>query len=186
MTTASDAEALLLRNQNYQAAREWALHSMSDEDLSTYNHLVSEPATRDAGVDFLYSRWLENRPSEAPTPPAPPAQRDPDLYYSQADVAAAMRDPRYQTDSRYRDEVTYRVYQSKQAGHLESSGRFYSQGSTTTAGLGDRDAAWHEQHKRQTESDRAAEHAARLERQAESARAEAEQAVGRQAWTQWS
>lgn len=188
MTTATEreAEALLLRNPNYRAARDWALANMSDADLAEYNKLIAEPATRSAGVDFLYGAWIEaKRAAEAPAAPQMPEARDPALYYSAADLAADTRKPEYQHDARFREEVAFKLHKSKQAGVFESLNRSHRQAESISR-LPDHDAASHAAAKKEQEAQRAADHAAELERRAQEVRAEAAQAEQKAQWRQWN
>lgn len=173
-----DAQNQLLRNPTFQAARAWALQNWSDEELAEYNRLASEPATRGRAVDMLYADYLAARQvEEEPAAPEPPQPRDPNLFYSQDEMAAAMKDPRYQTDPRYREEVTYKLHASKQAGTLESTGQVFRRDFEVVARLEDRMPDWHAAEKRRQDQQRAAEHAERLRREAEAAAHAAERAL---------
>jgi hypothetical protein len=182
-------QELLERNPNYQAAREWAKAHWSDAELARYNALIGQPATRDEGLNLLLNTYAFAKAAAAAAQaqtPQPPEARDPNLFYSQPEVAAAMKDPRYRTDGRYREEIAWRVHQSKDAGTLETSGRFYTQARETVSHMPDRMPGFHEAERQRQEAERRAERAAELKRQAEALERADEIEATRKANTRWT
>ena len=98
--------------QEYQKLSNWAAENLSDSDLEAYN-LTVESGTVDQAKFAIRSLYRQFQEAGAPTiaqgsvngTGIPPFQ-------SRAQVTVAMRDPRYETDPAYRDEVLKRLERS--------------------------------------------------------------------------
>lgn len=112
------AEGQLIRNkimggiggeENYQALGAWLARTMTPAQLAHYNEQVSSSNVEvvEATVQAQYARYTQAHGSQpqrtlSGTTTAAPAG---DVFRSQAEVTAAMSDPRYNTDPAYRQTL---------------------------------------------------------------------------------
>lgn len=98
--------------QEYQKLANWAAETLSEEDLDAYNETVESGTVAQAkfAIKALYSqfqaagspRLAQGSVNGTGVPP----------FQSRAQVTAAMRDARYDSDPAYRDEVLQRLARS--------------------------------------------------------------------------
>ena len=96
----------------YQEMTEWALDNLSEGEIEAFNSIVEKGTIEQAkvAVKGLYARYVSEGSGSSPkllqggtrgTGVAP--------FTSAAQVTAAMRDPRYDKDASYRQEVQQRM-----------------------------------------------------------------------------
>lgn len=98
--------------QEYQKLSAWAAETLNDEELEAYNETVESGTVAQAkfAIKALYSqfraagspRLAQGSVNGTGVPP----------FQSRQQVTAAMRDPRYDADPAYRDEVLKRLARS--------------------------------------------------------------------------
>lgn len=98
-------------NANYTAMSEWASDNLTEGDLDAFNSLVESGSVEQAkmAVKGLYSRFISagGQPPELAQGGTGGSSVKP--FGSAAQVTEAMRDPRYQTDPAYRENVARRL-----------------------------------------------------------------------------
>ena len=98
--------------QEYQKLSAWAAETLSDDDLEAYNETVESGTVSQAkfAIKSLYSQFqaagspklVQGSVNGTGVPP----------FQSRAQVTAAMKDRRYDSDPAYRDEVLKRLARS--------------------------------------------------------------------------
>ena len=101
----------------FKAASKWAAQNMGEEDLNSYNSLISNPATAKQGVEWLMAKFSAARPSEGSFIQAESAGVG-DVFRDRKELIAAMNDPRYESQPSYRTDVAEKMARSKAAGTL--------------------------------------------------------------------
>lgn len=102
--------------ESYGVLRDWAAQNVEKGSLSTYNDMVNSGnvAQAKAAVTWLKSMYTEANGSEPKLVSGQTnAASSAEPFRSTAQVTQAMRDPRYQTDPAYREEVYKRLAASK-------------------------------------------------------------------------
>lgn len=103
--------------ESYSAMSKWAAEQLSDDDLDAFNSALDNPKLRETAVRGLYARYQAANPSEGSLRGPQGAQTATgDVFQSKDEVLKAMRDPKYQTDSSYRTEVTEKLARSQRSG----------------------------------------------------------------------
>ena len=108
----SDSEVAELRNiaggdEGYQEMIAWASENLSPEDIKRYDNVIAS-GNYDAisfAVEALKSKYTEAMGVEGQLFKGKPAANTRDVFRSQAEVVAAMSDPRYDRDPAYRRDV---------------------------------------------------------------------------------
>jgi hypothetical protein len=104
----------------------WAAEKLNDAELDAFNNSLDNPDLRENAVRGLYARYAAARPSEGRfVAPAGAAVSDGDAFKSRDELTAAMKDPRYATDARYRGEVEAKLARSHAAGFRVSPPRMF-------------------------------------------------------------
>ena len=91
----------------YNNLTEWAQENVNEEYVDAFNSLVEEgnlPMVQLA-VAGLQAEFERNNGYEGEMLTGRAAQSQPDVFRSQAEVVAAMQDPRYDSDPAYRQDV---------------------------------------------------------------------------------
>ncbi len=97
--------------ESYNAMAQWAGESLSDEELSAYNSIVESGTVEQAkmAVNGLYARYKESGGTSPQLTQGRTTGGNVAPFNSAAQVTAAMRDGRYESDPAYRAEVEKRL-----------------------------------------------------------------------------
>jgi hypothetical protein len=103
--------------ENYDAMARWAAEKLSDAELNAYNESLDDPAKRENAVRGLYARYTTARPSEGKliTPAGTPSQAG-DVYTDKSQLIADQKNPLYQTDASFRQNVMEKLQRSQAGG----------------------------------------------------------------------
>lgn len=115
----SEAEVAELRgiaggDEGYQEMIAWASENLSPEDIQRYDNVIAS-GNYDAisfAVQALQSKYSEAMGVEGQLFKGKPAANTRDVFRSQAEVVAAMSDPRYDRDPAYRQDVFAKLERS--------------------------------------------------------------------------
>ena len=99
---------------NYNRVVEWAASNLPDKQIDTFDSVVDSGNPAAIGIAFqgLQSQYNEANGYEGRMLQGKPASSTGDVYRSQAELVAAMGDPRYDTDPAYRADVIQKLEQS--------------------------------------------------------------------------
>ena len=101
-------------DQVYKSMLEWAANNFSKDEVSMYDQ-VMESGQSDAiffAVQALQARYNDNMGSDGQLLTGRGAQNSDDSFKSQAELVAAMSDPRYDRDPAYRKDLMRRLENS--------------------------------------------------------------------------
>lgn len=103
--------------ETYEAATSWAAKNLKADEIEAFNAALDDPKLRETAITGLIARHQKAVPSEGRqvTPTDTPSAGS-DVFQSRDDLIAAQKDPRYQTDARYRQEVAEKLARSQRAG----------------------------------------------------------------------
>ena len=92
---------------NYNAVVTWASENLTQRQIDAYDSVVDSGNTAAIGIAFqgLQSQYNDAMGYEGRMLSGKPARSGGDVYRSQAELVAAMGDPRYDTDPAYRADV---------------------------------------------------------------------------------
>lgn len=115
----SDSEVAELRgiaggDEGYQEMIAWASENLSPQDIQRYDNVIAG-GNYDAisfAVEALKSKYTEAMGVEGQLFKGKPASSSKDVFRSQAEVVAAMSDPRYDRDPAYRQDVFAKLERS--------------------------------------------------------------------------
>ena len=115
----SDQEVAELRgiaggDDGYQEMIAWASDNLSPQDIQRYDSVIAS-GNYDAisfAVEALKSKYTEAMGVEGQLFKGKPASSTRDVFRSQAEVVAAMSDPRYDRDPAYRSDVFEKLERS--------------------------------------------------------------------------
>jgi hypothetical protein len=115
----SDQEVAELRgiaggDDGYQEMIAWASDNLSPQDIQRYDSVIAS-GNYDAisfAVEALKSKYTEAMGVEGQLFKGKPASNTRDVFRSQAEVVAAMSDPRYDRDPAYRSDVFEKLERS--------------------------------------------------------------------------
>jgi len=115
----SDSEVAELRgiaggDEGYQEMIAWASENLSPQDIQRYDNVIAS-GNYDAisfAVEALKSKYTEAMGVEGQLFKGKPAGSSKDVFRSQAEVVAAMSDPRYDRDPAYRQDVFAKLERS--------------------------------------------------------------------------
>ena len=115
----SDSEVAELRgiaggDEGYQEMIAWASDNLSPQDIQRYDNVIAS-GNYDAisfAVEALKSKYTEAMGVEGQLFKGKPAASSKDVFRSQAEVVAAMSDPRYDRDPAYRQDVFAKLERS--------------------------------------------------------------------------
>ncbi len=99
---------------NYNKVIEWAASNLSDAQINAFDSVVDSGNPAAIGIAFqgLQSQYNEVNGYEGRMLQGKPAASSGNIYRSQAELVAAMGDPRYDTDPAYRADVIQKLEQS--------------------------------------------------------------------------
>lgn len=103
--------------ETYEAATAWAAKNLKSDEIEAFNAALDDPKLRETAITGLIARHQKAVPSEGRqlTPNDSPAAGS-DVFESKDDLIAAQKDPRYQTDAKYRQEVAEKLARSQRGG----------------------------------------------------------------------
>ena len=99
---------------NYNAVIDWAAQNLTDEAINAFDSVVDSgnPAAINIAFQGLQAEYNEANGYEGRMLQGKPASSSGDVFRSQAELVAAMGDPRYDTDPAYRADVVKKLDQS--------------------------------------------------------------------------
>jgi len=99
---------------NYNRIVEWAASNLPNNQIDAFDSVVDTGNPAAIGIAFqgLQSQYNESNGYEGRMLQGKPAASRGDVYRSQAELVAAMGDPRYDTDPAYRADVIQKLDQS--------------------------------------------------------------------------
>ena len=99
---------------NYNKVIEWAASNLPDAQINAFDSVVDSGNPAAIGIAFqgLQSQYNEVNGYEGRMLQGKPAASSGDVYRSQAELVAAMGDPRYDNDPAYRADVIQKLEQS--------------------------------------------------------------------------
>jgi hypothetical protein len=115
----SDSQVAELRgiaggDESYQEMIAWASETLTPQDIQRYDNVIAS-GNYDAisfAVEALKSKYTEAMGVEGQLFKGKPASNTRDVFRSQAEVVAAMSDPRYDRDPAYRQDVFAKLERS--------------------------------------------------------------------------
>ena len=115
----SDSQVAELRgiaggDESYQEMIAWASETLTPQDIQRYDNVIAS-GNYDAisfAVEALKSKYTEAMGVEGQLFKGKPASNTRDIFRSQAEVVAAMSDPRYDRDPAYRQDVFAKLERS--------------------------------------------------------------------------
>ena len=99
---------------NYNAVIEWAADNLSESAINAFDSVVDSgnPMAINIAFQGLQAEYNEANGYEGRMLQGKPASSTGDVFRSQAELVAAMGDPRYDTDPAYRADVVAKLDQS--------------------------------------------------------------------------
>ena len=99
---------------NYNRVVEWAASNLPDAQINAFDSVVDSGNPAAIGIAFqgLQSRYDEANGYEGRMLQGKPASNKNDIFRSQAELVAAMGDPRYENDPAYRADLIQKLEQS--------------------------------------------------------------------------
>ena len=99
---------------NYNRVIEWAANNLPNNQIDAFDSVVDSGNPAAIGIAFqgLQRQYDEANGYEGRMLQGKPASSQGDVYRSQAELVAAMSDPRYDTDPAYRADVVDKLNQS--------------------------------------------------------------------------
>ena len=99
---------------NYNRVIDWAADNLSDEAINAFDSVVDSgnPMAINIAFQGIQAEYNEANGYEGRMLQGKPASSTGDVFRSQAELVAAMGDPRYDTDPAYRADVVKKLDQS--------------------------------------------------------------------------
>ena len=99
---------------NYNKVIDWAADNLNDAAINAFDSVVDSgnPMAINIAFQGLQSQYNEANGYEGRMLQGKPASSSGDVYRSQAELVAAMGDPRYENDPAYRADVVKKLDQS--------------------------------------------------------------------------
>ena len=99
---------------NYDTMIQWASENMSEQDINMYDAVMDrgDPLACFFAVQALNYRYQDSQPVDGQMLTGKPAVDKVDAFRSQAEMVAAMQDPRYDNDPAYRNDVYAKLERS--------------------------------------------------------------------------
>ena len=99
---------------NWNRVIDWAANNLDNQSIDAFDSVVDSGNPAAIGIAFqgLQSQYNEDNGYEGRMLQGKPASSSGDVYRSQAELVAAMGDPRYDTDPAYRADVIQKLEQS--------------------------------------------------------------------------
>ncbi len=101
--------------ENFNTLTEWAKVNLSEQEINEYNKAISiaDPSTIRFTVESLKSRYESKNGQQANLLTGETSNKmSGDRYESVTQLTDAMKDPRYQTDPAFREQVTNKLQRS--------------------------------------------------------------------------
>ena len=100
--------------QQYNNLMDWAANNLSQDTINSFDNLVNsgDRNSIQLAVDGLRAQYQNDAGYEGRMLQGKPAKTNTDVYKSQAQLVAAMSDPRYDNDPAYRQEVIAKLDRS--------------------------------------------------------------------------
>ena len=115
----SDAQVNSVQNAaggeaNYNRVVEWAASNLPDAQINAFDSVVDSGNPAAIGIAFqgLQRQYEESNGYEGRMLQGKPAGNSNDIFRSQAELVAAMGDPRYDNDPAYRADIIQKLEQS--------------------------------------------------------------------------
>ena len=115
----SDAQVNAVQNAaggeaNYQAVTDWAANNLSESEINAFDSVVDTGNVAAIGIAFqgLQSKYNDANGYEGRMLQGRQPSQTGNAFRSQAELVAAMGDPRYDNDPAYRADVIQRLDQS--------------------------------------------------------------------------
>lgn len=107
--------------EQYNKLAEWANANMNSSEMEAIEAMLSTPELAERGAKLLQTSYtMANGQEPSVTPVNTPSSnlQGSTIYHSDAEFYEAMRDPRYDTSTAYRNEVDKRLEASMRAGTI--------------------------------------------------------------------
>lgn len=100
--------------ENYEAMLQWASQSMSDQAIMEFNQAVAgnDSTKIEMAVKGLYAQYQQSEGREANLVQGSTSSSGEGTFQSTAELMKAMRDPRYEKDPAYRNQIIQRLSRS--------------------------------------------------------------------------
>ena len=100
--------------QQYESLMNWAADNLSQDSINSFDNLVNtgDPNSIQLAVNGLLAQYQNDAGYEGRMLQGKPAKTNTDVYQSQAQLVAAMSDPRYDNDPAYRQAVIAKLDRS--------------------------------------------------------------------------
>ena len=100
--------------QQYKNLMSWAADNLSQDSINSFDNLVNtgDRNSIQLAVNGLIAQYQNDAGYEGRMLQGKPARTNTDVYQSQAQLVAAMSDPRYDNDPAYRQEVVAKLDRS--------------------------------------------------------------------------
>lgn len=101
----------------YETATAWAAKNMKADEIEAFNAALDDPKLRETAITGLIARHNKAAPSEGRQliPTDTPGVGS-DVFADRSELVAAQKDPRYQSDPKYRQEVADKLARSQRGG----------------------------------------------------------------------
>ena len=98
----------------YESLMTWAGQNLSQDSINSFDNLINtgDAASIQLAVDGLVAKYQNDAGYEGRMLQGKPSKTSTDVYQSQAQLVAAMSDPRYDNDPAYRQEVIAKLDRS--------------------------------------------------------------------------
>ena len=115
--TAEDVEGLkglVGGDDGYNNLIKWASENLAESDIDMYDAVMEkgDPLSCFFAVQALSYRYKDAQPIDGQMLTGKPAVEKADVFRSQAEIVAAMHDPRYDSDPAYRNDVFEKLERS--------------------------------------------------------------------------
>lgn len=97
---------------------QWAQTNMPEAEFNAFNAAYAKPDQMAAAVKSVHAQYKEAMGSEGNLVTAGSDTSNVEVFKSEAEIVTAMADPKYKTDTAYRDSVAKKLRSSRAAGVL--------------------------------------------------------------------
>ena len=100
--------------KEYSSLMDWAANNLSQDSINSFDNLVNsgDRSSIQLALDGILAKYQNAAGYEGRMLQGKPARTNTDVYQSQAQLVAAMSDPRYDNDPAYRQEVIAKLDRS--------------------------------------------------------------------------
>ena len=101
--------------QKYKSLMTWASQNLSQDSINSFDNLVNtgDPNSIQLAVNGIVAQYQNDNGYEGRMLTGKPSKTNTDVYQSQAQLVAAMADPRYDRDPAYREAVREKLDRSE-------------------------------------------------------------------------